>query len=95
MKFDDIYLSLDFIEDYDNAPIEIKNTVNSKLSVWAITRKLPPSAQAHKAKTYDSIWIVYLNKGKGGWRLLVCVSDRKMTFLRLLNHSDMEHQLRI
>lgn len=95
MIFDDIFLAPEFFNDYEEAPLEIKNRANTKLSRWAVTGSLPPSAQAHRAHLYSDVWIVYLNKGRGGWRLLVTINNRVLVFKRLLNHDDVDKALRV
>lgn len=88
MKFNDISLSPDFIEDWEQAPSQIKTKVDRALNTWSITGSLPPSANTHRSHLVDpSLHIVYLTIH---WRVIVRCDDNGMLhFVRLFDHDDM------
>lgn len=92
--FDDIVLSWDFIEDYDNLPKTVKQRVDRRVNDWAITGCLPRSAQSHRAYKYnEDIWILYLTAGHGAFRMLAGIKDRVLCLQRVGDHEQISRVL--
>lgn len=92
--FDDIVLSQNFIEDYDNLPKTIKKRVDRRVRDWSITGCLPPSAQAHRAYKYnESVWIVYVTAGHGAYRMLVEVKNSVLHMYHVGDHEQINKVL--
>lgn len=89
--FDDIIVTKEFIEDYDRLPNIVKKRVDRRIADWAITGKLPKSAQAHRSHQYDiSIWIIYITCGHGAYRMLVRLENHKLHLLRVGDHEQVD-----
>lgn len=93
MQFRDIRTEQAFLEDWDKAPQHVKRRLDRRVKQWSLTGRLSPSAQAHKADRYDC-WIIYINLGGGGYRLLARFVDGCMILLRLVDHEEMMEILR-
>lgn len=93
MKFHDVRIEETFIEDWDKTPSSIKESVDRKVSQLAIEGEFRPSANLHRVHGYDDeLWIMYVNLGHGGWRMIVKVVDRVLHLVRVLDHEEMMQQ---
>ena len=94
MKVIDIRLSLQFLEDWEKAPLGIRRRVDKFIYQILSTKKLPNSFNAHKANGLD-LWIGYVNVHHNPYRILFRVlEDGTLYWDRLLSHSEMDEILR-
>lgn len=98
MKIRDATFSLEFYEDWERVPDDIRARFNSKLYKILDHGELLNSFQQHKANLLDEeepIWIGYVTAGKRAWRILFNFDvSGKIVFLRILPHDRMDDLFR-
>ena len=92
MRFHDIQLSEQFIDDYCAAPKEIQVRADRKVRRWARSGVLTKGDHAHKASGHP-VHIIYLGMGLGGWRILLNCDQDVLHLFRLVNHAEMDRLL--
>lgn len=95
MKVIDIFLTEQFIEDWDRTPADIKRRVDKYIDHILALRELPNSLNAHRANGAD-VWIGHVNANRNPYRILFKMeSGGKMIWERLVTHTEMDELLKI
>jgi hypothetical protein len=90
MKFDDIIISQIFIENWEQAPLVVRESVDRKINQLALEHTFRPSANLHRVNWCDDdLWIMHLNNGAGAWRIILKVVEEKLYMIELLSHAAM------
>jgi mRNA-degrading endonuclease YafQ of YafQ-DinJ toxin-antitoxin module len=92
MIFHDIVINHNFLEDWTGCPSIVKESVDRKIHQLALEHKFRPSARLHRVRGEEGLWIMYANQSQGHWRMIVKVENEILHLVRLLCHSDMEHE---
>lgn len=90
----DIAVSEQFIEDYDAAPTDIKQFVDSFIRKLLDAGRFTPGMNAHKSAAHGDLWIGYITRSGAHWRVTFSLEGPCVHLDRLLSHDKMDTYLR-
>lgn len=92
--FNDIRCSPQFIKEYDSAPTVVRRAVDKLIRLILDSGQLPNSMKVHKAEANSDVWIGYVTRTKQHWRVLFFAEENALSFVRLIDHDEMNKELK-
>lgn len=97
-KWDDVGVTEQFIQDYDESPIEVRRATDKFVTILAKHGIFTPGTNAHKASatknSNDEIWIGYITRSGSHWRVLFRIEGSVIQLERLMKHDDADNWLK-
>lgn len=91
---EDICITDDFTRDFEHAPENIQNRMNTLIEMMLESNAFPASMHIRQSFKED-LWMGNVTQKRQAWRVLLWIDDDIITLHRLLTHDDRDRYLRI